>query len=346
MLSYTLKEDGTLGLVEKPMPHASDDTAVVKIDAMSVCGTDFRTYKHGSNKIDRGRTIGHECCATIVELGKNIKDFSVGERVQIAPAIGCGECIPCKKGYTNMCDNLETIGFQFDGVFAEYMEVPAKAFQQGNVNKVAKSLLNEEIALAEPMACALNAQELCDVKEGDVVAIFGSGFIGCIHAELALATGASKVFMMEVSDYRLKEAKELIPEIRAVDSKVLDPCEVIMEETNGNGADVVIVACSVGALHTVAQKVAAKRGRISLFGGVPGEAIGYLDSNIIHYKELGVFGVHASTTVQNRRILKKIENGELKPSKYISKFYELRDIEQAFKDIDQGVVLKAVIRDK
>ena len=344
MLGYVYGEDGKLSLREVARPTAKKDTAVVKINAASVCGTDFRTYMNGSPKIVPGTVIGHECCATIIEKGDGVKGFKVGDRVQIAPAIGCGECRPCKKGWSTMCDHLYTIGFQCNGVFAEYMEIPAIAFERGNVNHVPENISDEEAALAEPMACALNAQEICHVEKGDVVAIFGSGFIGCSHAELAFAAGASKVFMMEVMDFRIEQAKKLVPNITMINSKEVNLYDTIMKETNGCGADVVITACSVGPVHTDALNIAAKLGRVSLFGGIPGDGKGYLDSNIIHYKELGVFGVHASTAEQNRTILKKISEGKLKPEKYITREYPLKDIGDAFEGIRNGKVLKAIIK--
>ncbi|MDU7029024.1 alcohol dehydrogenase catalytic domain-containing protein [Robinsoniella peoriensis] len=343
MKAFVYNGDKNFRIEDREKPSASKDTAVIKIEAASICGTDVRTYANGNPKITPGRIIGHECCGRIVEIGREVPGFALGDRVQIAPAIGCGVCRPCQKGHTNMCDHLRTIGFEFDGVFAEYMEIPADAFHQGNVNKVNEHVTANEAALAEPMACAYNAQQICNIKEGDTVAVFGSGFIGCSHAELAFAAGASKVMMMEVSDFRIRQARELIPDIIVINSKTENCYDRIMEETDGNGADVVITACSVGQVHTDALKIAAKHGRISLFGGIPGDGKGFLDSNDIHYKELGVFGVHASTSRQNREILEKISRRQLQPEKYITKEYPLEEILEAFEHLKAGRILKAII---
>jgi L-iditol 2-dehydrogenase len=108
--------------------------------------------------------------------------------------------------------------------------------------------------------------------------------------------------------------------------------------------DVAITACSVGQAQEDALRIAAKRGRISLFGGIPGNAKGFLDSNEIHYKELSVFGVHASTPDQNRTILNAISNGSLKVKKYISKVYDLENIVDAFEDLKNQRVLKAIVK--
>lgn len=334
----------TLELVERPVPRCREDTAVIRIDAASICGTDLRTFRNGNEKIAPGTVMGHECCGTITEIGRAVTGFREGDRVQIAPAIGCGECALCRGGHTNLCDSLTTIGFQYDGVFAEYMEIPAKAFANGNVNRVPEMVRPEEAALAEPIACVLNAQSFLGIGPGDTVAVFGSGFIGCMHAEMALASGASAVLMAEVAEARLEQAVSLIPGICAVHSSREDPVDAIRRLTGGRGADVVITACSVGPVHTQALEAAAKRGRISLFGGLSGDGKGFLDSNAIHYKELSVHGVHASTAVQNRRVLDEIAQRKYLPGKYVTKIYPMEDIQTAFQEIQTGNVLKAVVK--
>ena len=105
----------------------------------------------------------------------------------------------------------------------------------------------------------------------------------------------------------------------------------------------VITATSVPSVHEEAQKVAAKRGRISLFGGIPGDGKGYLDSNLIHYKELQVFGVHATTPGYMKEIMKMMEDGELDAKKYIEKIVALDDVERGFFSIRDDNTMKVVI---
>ena len=188
----------------------------------------------------------------------------------------------------------------------------------------------------------VNAQEFLNIEEGDNVAVYGSGFIGCMHAELAYASGAKNVIMVEPNAVRLAEAKKILPRIHAA-SEGRDPAEIIMDVTGGIGMDVAIIACSAGAAQADALKSIAKRGRISLFGGLPGESTGFLDSNIIHYKELGVFGVHASTPLQNKKVLAWLSQKRIDVHKYITKMYPLRDITEAFEDIKNKGIMKAVI---
>lgn len=333
-------------MTERPEPVPTRDNLVIRVSACAICGTDLRTYRHGSSHIDPPRIIGHEVTGVIEHAGTDVEGYSVGQRVRIVPAIGCGACRACRKGYTNLCESLETIGFQYDGGFAAHMAVPPKAVRMGNVLNLPDEADEVTTALAEPIACVMNGQELLGIETGDIVVIFGSGFIGCMHAELALLSGAARILMIEISDTRGAMAREVLDN-DAVD--VVNPGDrgavsYVREQTDGLGADVVIVACSVGAAQRDAIELAAVRGRISLFGGLPGESTGFLDSNLIHYKELGVFGVHASTVEQNKKVQQMIVSGELDAGKYVSQVVPLDRIEDAFEALSSERILKAVIR--
>ena len=344
MLAYVYEGEKKLFLREVPDPVPDEDSCVIKVEACSICGTDLRAYLYGSKKIEYPRIIGHEVVGTIIDAGKKIKGFREGDRVAVAPAIGCGKCHLCINGHPNMCDNLKTIGFQYDGGFAQYMLIPAAALKMNNVNKLSDAIENEEAALAEPIACVINAQEFLKIKNGDYVAIFGSGFIGCIHAEIALKKGAEKVIMFEMNKSRAVAAMNLVDGIKMANSLEGNAIEEILDLTDGRGVDVSIVACSSGKAQEDSVKISAKRGRISLFGGLVGDAKGFLDSNEIHYKELSIFGAHASTPLQNKTAIDLISNGTLKVKKYVAKIFSLERIESAFEAIKNENLIKALIK--
>ena len=343
MLAYVYGEDKKLALQERPMPTQSDDNAVLRVGATSICGTDLRTYRFGSAKIKPPRVIGHEVVGTIVSSGRKIMGFQAGDRVQVAPAIGCGECRLCRAGHTNLCDRLETIGFEYDGTFTEYMEIPPAAFQRGNVNKISGAVPDIQAVLAEPVACVVNSHQHLRIQPGDAVAIFGSGFIGCMHAELAFMSGASQVFVIEVNPIRAEMARSLNPKIRMIDPAKTELAREIRSRTDGQGVDVAIVACSVGSAQADAMNIAAKLGRVSLFGGLPGESKGFIDSNLVHYKEISVHGVHASTPAQNRQTLQWISEGRLNVKPYSTGVFALKDIEKAFQALNDERIMKAIV---
>jgi L-iditol 2-dehydrogenase len=344
MRAYVYESDAKLHLRDWPQPSADPGGAVMQVDACSICGTDLRTFRHGSSRIDAPKVIGHEVCGELVAVGRNLKGFPLGQRVTVTPAVGCGSCLSCRRGYSNLCEALKTIGFQFDGGFAHYMEVPTVAFQRGNVNRVPEKISSEEAAVAEPIACALNGQEFLQIGSDDSVAIFGSGFIGCLHAELARIKGASLIIMIGTNPEKAGQAKRLLPEIHLIDPAKGDMDQKIWQLAGDSGVDVVITACSSGQAQADALRFAAPRGRVSLFGGLSGESTGFLDSNTIHYRELSVYGAHASTPTQNHQALEWISRNKLDVKKYIDAVYALEDIDKAFREVQSKNMLKAIVR--
>jgi len=344
MQAYVYTTEGKLRFEEREVPKAAKGGAVIEVKTAAICGTDLRAHRFGSKSIQPPRVIGHEAVGEIVETGEQLNGFSVGDRVQIVPAIGCGQCRQCKMGHTNLCDYLETIGFQYDGAFAKYMAVPPSAFRQGNVHKLQDEIPDDLAILAEPTACILNSHEFLDLEHAESVAIFGSGFIGCMHAEIALSRGVKKVFILEIDENRRKFAGETIPEAVLMDPAEEGFYDAIRSQTGGNGVDVSIVACSVGKAQADAMNITAKLGRVSLFGGLAGEATGFIDSNIIHYREVSVYGVHASTPEQNRRALDMFAAGKVRTEPYRRNVFALKDMEKAFEELESGRALKAIIR--
>jgi L-iditol 2-dehydrogenase len=303
MKAFTYTDHRALRLLSREKPEVQLDTAVMRIVAAAICGTDLRTYRHG-----------------------------------------CGICRWCRAGKTNMCDDLHTVGFDYDGTFADYMQIPAQAFAMGNVLLVGDAVPAEEAVLAEPTACCMNGQKFLQIGGDDTVFIFGSGYIGCIHAELALKKGAQRVIISDVSDGRLGVARALLPPLDMVNTTSGDAVRFVRDRTDGRGADVIITACPSGDAHEMAMQMAATRARISLFGGIPGEGQGFLNSNTIHYGELSVFGSHASTVAQNRQVLDWLSAGRLDLGKYISATFSLADIPAAFEALRSEKVLKVLIR--
>ena len=193
MKAYIMDENRQLVVREMPEPIATENNAIIDIKYASICGTDFRTFTKGNERISPPRILGHESVGIVRHAGALAKanGIQVGDRVTVAPAIVCGECWPCKTGHTNMCNHLQTIGYQYEGAFASQMEIPRQAIIMGNVIKVPERVSDISAALSEPAACALNAQQYLKIQPDDYVVIYGSGYIGCVHAELARLAGAS-----------------------------------------------------------------------------------------------------------------------------------------------------------
>ncbi len=311
MKAAILREVGRMEIADVPVPKCPPDGLLIRVHACAVCGTDVKVYRHGHRLIIPPRITGHELAGEIVEVGKNVAGHEVGQPVAVAPAVPCGRCRYCRRGIQTMCDNLTAIGYMYDGGFAEFMAVPRLAVANGCVNPIANGVSYEEACLSEPLACCINAQELAWVGLGQTVAVIGAGPIGCLNVQVARARGATRIILIDISSQRLGLAGWVGADI-SLNSQKEDAAKRIMEETNGVGADVVIVACSSGKAQEQALTMVAKRGVVNFFGGLPKDNphINF-DSNLVHYREFYVIGNHGSTPRQNAAALDLIGSGKI-----------------------------------
>src|SRR5918995_2407104 len=195
-----------LRVCDLPRPAIGSGELLVKVAACAVCGSDVRTFRHGARNISRPVVLGHEISGTVAEVGARLTGFTVGQRVAVAPAIPCGGCRYCHAGAETMCERLRSIGYEFDGGLAEFLAVPESAVRAGCVNRVPDSVALNEAAIAEPLACVINAQELSNVGSGDTVVVMGAGPVGCLHVGLAKVRGAAKTMLVDIRPERLKLA--------------------------------------------------------------------------------------------------------------------------------------------
>ena len=336
------KED--LRIVDIPKPVISDDEVLLEIKASAICGTDVRMLKNGHKNASESSplTLGHEISGVISEVGANIKNYSPGDRVAVAPNLGCGVCDLCVSGNTHMCRESEALGVTIPGAFAEYMVIPAEAVRQGNICKIGNNTAFEEAALAEPFSCVYNAFELFGVNPGDSVVIIGAGPIGLMHAKLAKMAGAGKVIINDLNTDRLAECRQIDSSFITMDGNNFE--ENVMEETGGKGADVVITACPAAAAQQSALRIAAIFGRICFFGGLPaGKSEVALDTNEIHYKQLTITGMTRQSLRQFRTCLSLIEQNLVTVSDLITSKSSLDKLETAINKSAAGDGLKNMI---
>ena len=344
---------GDLRVEDLPVPQAGPGDLVIRVRTCSTCGTDAKIFRFGHHHISLPRVLGHEVAGEITEVGPEVEaqdgesqdgnGWSVGDRVQIIAAIPDGVCFFCRRGQHTVCEDLESIGYQYDGGFAEFMRVPGKVLAVDGVNKVPEHVPFEEASLTEPLACVLNGQELAQVGERDVVVILGAGPIGCLHVRLARARGASTVVLVDVNQGRLDLAARAEPDV-SIDSTKDDPIDAVRKMTDGRGADVVITATGVGQAQEQALEMAAPRGRVSLFGGLPkDDSTIRFDSNLVHYGELSVFGAYGSAPRHNREALSLIADGKVRVDDLITHRMPLADVHRAIETVISGEGLKVVI---
>src|ERR1039458_5078093 len=172
-----------LRVEERPTPSARAGEMVLRVNYASICATDLRILKGVHRKFGPGtvRVPGHEVVGTIAELGSGVANgYRVGQRVFVAPNVGCGHCPECARGQNNLCASCDALRITLDGAFAEFMRVPAAFVEQGNVIPFDEALDGAAVALAEPFACVLHGQQALKIGSEDVVLILGAGPIGVI----------------------------------------------------------------------------------------------------------------------------------------------------------------------
>src|SRR5690606_4842538 len=257
---------GDIRLEDIPEPTPGPGEVKIKVRACSTCGTDVKISRFGHHHIDPPRVMGHEIAGEVTEVGEGVEGWAAGDRVQVIAAIPCGECEFCRRGSMTICPNQVSMGYHFDGGFAEYMIVPRNVLAVDGLNRIPDGVSFAEASVAEPFACAINAQNLARVGDGDVVVVIGSGPIGCLHVRLARARGAAKVFLVELSRERLDMAAALVHPDAAIASGEEDAVAKVRELTDGRGADVVITAAASGAAQEQALEMIARQGRLPIVG--------------------------------------------------------------------------------
>lgn len=345
MLAAVYHGPNDLRVEHVPVPQIGPGELLIQVKSASICGTDLRIF-HGNHRMYAPGTIripGHEVVGTIAVIGDGLTGFEVGQRVFIAPNMGCGHCLQCVSGNNNLCANYDAVGVTMDGGFAEYMRVPANSVQQGNVITISQDVDPAVAALMEPFACVLRGQNALRIQPGEIVLVIGAGPIGVMHTKLARVRGAGRVIVSEPVASRAAQARRMGAD-RVVNPLEEDLQASIDQESGGRGADVIIVAAPAHAAQESALKMAAIGGRINFFGGLPKDRPTInLDSNLVHYKELIITGTTACSTHDCWQAAQIVNSGLIDLSDLVSQRFPLNEAVQAFAAAEDRQSLKIVL---
>jgi L-iditol 2-dehydrogenase len=342
--ALTFYAPGDIRLEQVPEPDAAPGEVKIRVRACSTCGTDVKISRSGHPNMTAPQIMGHEIAGEIVEVGAGTEGWAPGDRVQVIAAVPDGTCPDCLAGHQAICPNQVSMGYQFPGGFAEYMIVPREVLAVDGMTRIPDGLSYAEASLAEPLACVLNGQELARVGEGDTVVVIGSGPIGCLHVRLARARGAARVILIDLNPGRLAAAAALVAPDLTIATEHGDPVAAVLGATDGRGADVVITAAASGRAQEQGLRMLARRGRLSLFGGLPKDAPTItVDANLVHYRELTVVGVNGSTPAHNKRALELIASGEVPVADLITHRLPLDDVLDAIEIVARGEAIKVTI---
>lgn len=315
---------------------------LVKVEAALTCGTDLKTLRRGHpvliKKIPSG--FGHEFSGTIVEIGKGVQCFEVGDRVVAANSAPCGKCFYCRNEQYNLCENLEFL----NGAYAEYITVP-KQIVSKNLLKIPNNLPFEFAAFAEPLANVVHGVERTNIKAGQTVGIIGTGPIGLMFCKLAKLKGA-KVIVAGRNQEKLDLAKSFGNADEIVNlTKYPNPEKIFKDFSRENkGLDVAIECVGLPEIWEMMFSIVRKGGKIHFFGGCKSGSKVQMDTTKMHYGDIQILSVFHHTPKYFRMALDLISAGYLDLSLLIKQEYTLDKTYDALCAHENGDSVKVLIK--
>ncbi|NLA57727.1 MAG: zinc-dependent alcohol dehydrogenase family protein [Firmicutes bacterium] len=334
---------GVLEIRDVPKPSPKPDEILLRVKACGVCATDVHALYGGESISGRDPfplIPGHEFTGVVEEVGKDVINVRVGDKVAVDPIYNCGQCYFCQTNQENHCEHLEGPGTTVPGGFAEYVAVPAYAALKF------EKLDFDEAALMEPLATVIYGQERARIQYADNVLIIGAGAIGLLHLQLAKASGTARVVVVDLDKAKLDRAKALGAD--AVFQQRIEPSspdaaklgiasrqrDAILD-FSPMGYDVVIEATGVPGVVEAGVRYLKKRGRLLVFGVAPHHSEIRLNPYDIYRNDWEIIGAFAlnRTAVQSLSLL---EAGIIKAKPVIGKQYKLEELGEALQALAQG----------
>jgi L-iditol 2-dehydrogenase len=325
MKAAVLVEPGRLIVKDIPKPEPGPNEVLIKVTLAGVCGSDFSLF-HGKLGVCLPVVPGHEAIGHITAWGKNVTQFNKGQLVTIQPNFPCGKCAICRAGHANVCPAKVRLGLEIDGVFAEYVKVPADY-----VWKIPQGISDEVAVFAEPLAVATHGLNVAAPQPGQKALVFGAGVIGLLTLQLAALAGAETT-ACDLEEKRLIMAKNL--GAKHVLGKNSD-MDVAL-----NAYDVVYETSGAPVALAAAIKYAAPGGKIVLLG-LPAKDHPVSTALIVR-KELKILGSMIYTN-EFPQVLKTLESGRLNTAALISAKIGLNDINEALLDFTSPDRIKTLV---
>ena len=332
-------------ITEVPEPKPEAGELLLEVEAVGLCGSDLRTLRSGHKHVTFPWTLGHEICGTVEALGPDFEGpWKVGDRLSVGPNTYDPSDPYCVEGRHELSAEIKEIGQAWKGGFAEKMIIPRESVRLGNLLPAPEHLESIYSAIVEPGSSVIHAHEKAGTKMGDTVLIMGAGPIGCLHVAVARASGAGKVFLADLVAERLKLAEAFEPDA-VINMKESDLAEEVMKLTGGAGPDVVITANPAPSSQVIAVELAAKGGRVVLFGGLPHEdSKPGVDMNLVHYKNLTLVGISKFAPRHFRKSLQMLASGRIPGDKLVTHVLPLDEFDKGVKLAMAGEALKVVYK--
>ena len=313
---------------EVPKPTILDDgDAIVRVDAVTICGTDLHILKGDVPAVTDGRILGHEAVGTIEEVGSGVSSVKVGDRVLVSCITACGSCRFCREGHYGLCigGGGWILGHKIDGTQAEYVRVP---FADTSTYLIPAGVSDEDVLMLADIGPTgyevgvLNGQ----VEPGDVVAVVGAGPIGLSAMLTAQLYSPSHIVAIDMADARLEAAKGF-GATATINNSREDAVEAVRQLTGGLGADVAIEAVGVPETFELCAELIRPGGRVANIG-VHGKPV------TLHLEDLWIKDVTIKTglvdTYSTPTLLKLVSSGQLKVDDFITHRFTLDQFIEAY----------------
>lgn len=267
MKALILKEYNQLVYEEMSRPEVGADDVLIAVKACGICGSDVHGMDGSTGRRQPPIVMGHEAAGIIAEMGKNVKDWKIGERVTFDSTISCGSCYFCGKGQINLCDNRRVLGvscgdYRQHGAFAEFIAVPQRILY-----RLPEGLKFEHATFVEPLSVAVHAVGRAPLSTNDTAVVVGSGMVGLLVVQALRAAGCGKIIAVDIEQDRLDIACKLGADL----GLRFDECDVskeVMKITGNLGADITLEVVGITPTVRTAIKVVKKGGTVTLVGNL------------------------------------------------------------------------------
>ncbi len=327
-------------LREVPEPTMGPEDVLLEVRSVGICGSDIEMWHHQVTfPVNVPVILGHEFCGVVHEVGANVKDFKVGERVvSETAAVICGKCHHCRSGEYNLCPSRKGYGSGVSGAFTRYVSVPQRI-----LHRIPESVSFDFASLTEPACVAYNATFVKSrLHAGEPVVIIGPGPIGLFAVQMARIGGAYPIILIgtDVDEARLKTGLTLGAHI-AVNVSKENAAERIAQLTGGIGVPLVIDAAGNNPAFKMAMELVRRNGQITKIGWGPKPLDMSLDPIIA--KAATLQGSFSHTWATWEAVLQLIESGDIRMEPMITHRFPLSQWEEAFRLVDSKVAVKVVI---
>lgn len=321
MKAVVFPEPGRMEIREVPDPKPAPDEVVLEVKASGICATDTHIFL-GEFIATYPVIPGHEFSGEVVEVGREVRRFKVGDRAAVDPCLYCRSCPACRAHEENLCRNLKAYGIHLSGGFAEYVAV-----KESNLYDI-EGLSWEEGAMVEPVGCAVHGlNQVAPLKPGGHGLIFGAGPIGLINMQLYLNAGLSTVTVVDLMEHKLRIAEEL-----GATHTVLadDEMEGKLKEIRPEGFDLVVDATGNPRVVESMFRYVADRGKLLLFGVCPPDSRISISPYEVYRRELRIYGSFSLLYTASQAV-ELIKSGRVRVEPLISHRFPLERFEEAFR---------------